>query len=667
MATTDDDVQAVADKVDALGVLTAQDRNLLEQIPRLGELASDFRQKDVDRVWEAPANTEHGMAVFTGLTTPTDAEIEAATYVNPLDTVANTTTRLFVVKVDIGDFPGDIRVRETGLPGNQTYIITGALFYLLHSDILYDYYAHAVRVQNVRHFALEEHELPDGHTEYRGDTRAARVQVDASGFDGVLSDTDIDLQTALESLDDARVPTDNTLAYNSNDELGVNVTNVIDRLNETVEYYSNETGNEYDDGGHASMGEDYDTSAHRHIIHKVQIDINGADTSNGFWRAGVFSIDDGGDITAVLGRSGTEGIDVDQRHTFVFPNPVEVPASQRIRIYGSRVDNDGESGSGTRSAHLSRGDEDSASPRESYDDSHLDFARIRHVRANTAFPDVGDTTHDHDANSVRGDIKIWYTVKIDHGDLVGDGNVNAAHISSGSAADGEVLTADGSGGASWEASTGGGGGSGGGYGAWASIGSVTGSISGNPVTVALNTNETIDDYEELYIHIEANDTNDQRVVSHGFRVTDVPTTTLAGGGLGLPFAGNATDEGAVLVRRNTDGDSLVLDVYGSVINFPATAVTTIYARALTTGGGGGGTDDQTAAEVPVTATGFTGNLSSTDTDVQTALDTIDALDLGGGGGTARLTGLSSRCRGSQQHCWPARDSAHGSYGGPPVA
>ena len=107
---------------------------------------------------------------------------------------------------------------------------------------------------------------------------------------------------------------------------------MIDRLNETVEYYSDETGNEYDDGGHASMGEDYDTSAHRHIIHKVQIDINGADTSNGFWRAGVFAIDDGGDITAVLGRSGTEGIDVDQRHTFVFPDPVEIPASQRIRI-----------------------------------------------------------------------------------------------------------------------------------------------------------------------------------------------------------------------------------------------------------------------------------------------------------------------------------------------
>ena len=50
-------------------------------------------------------------------------------------------------------------------------------------------------------------------------------------------------------------------------------------------------------------------------------------------------------------------------------------------------------------------------------------------------------------------------------------------------------------------------------------------------------------------------------------------------------------------------------------------------------GDGTGTDDQTAAEVPVTASSFGGNLSNTDTDVQTALETIDGFTLGGGGGT----------------------------------
>ena len=48
-------------------------------------------------------------------------------------------------------------------------------------------------------------------------------------------------------------------------------------------------------------------------------------------------------------------------------------------------------------------------------------------------------------------------------------------------------------------------------------------------------------------------------------------------------------------------------------------------------GGGTGTDDQTAAEVTVDATAFSGNLSTADTAVQTALDTIDGLTLGGGG------------------------------------
>ena len=45
-----------------------------------------------------------------------------------------------------------------------------------------------------------------------------------------------------------------------------------------------------------------------------------------------------------------------------------------------------------------------------------------------------------------------------------------------------------------------------------------------------------------------------------------------------------------------------------------------------------------AAEVAVDASAFTGNLSATDTDAQTALATIDALTLGGGTGTGDITG-----------------------------
>ena len=43
-------------------------------------------------------------------------------------------------------------------------------------------------------------------------------------------------------------------------------------------------------------------------------------------------------------------------------------------------------------------------------------------------------------------------------------------------------------------------------------------------------------------------------------------------------------------------------------------------------------DDQLAIEVPASTTNFNNNLSASDTDVQKALDTIDNLDLSGGGG-----------------------------------
>ena len=127
---------------------------------------------------------------------------------------------------------------------------------------------------------------------------------------------------------------------------------------------------------------------------------------------------------------------------------------------------------------------------------------------------------------------------------------------------------------------------GGGYGAWEDIGSRSGAISSIAVTLALNANKDIDDYEELYVHIEANDTNDQRSVSTRFRVSEVPV----GADLLVGFPGNNTDEGSILFRRNTDGTELTLDPHGSVINFPATSVTTIYARTLTADEAGGPPD-----------------------------------------------------------------------------
>ena len=525
--------------------------------------------------------------------------------------------------------------------------------------------------------------------------------------------------------------TDTTLEFTDAGVLEVSISDVVEHLQQRIQYYTND--NDHSTDGSAA-GMVYNTSNYPKNIATIKADVR--PTTGSIYKAGIYTVTSGNQIISVLGQSAdSDEVPANTTRILTFSmldsedDALGVPLAggERVAVLIRRV------GAGnTADTHCRRGSHAGNSPNASYPDAALDFDDDNHVIYEHEDPEAGDDTHSH-GNFVRCNIRIFYTVVIDHGSLVGDGNVHPDHIDSGSVQADYALLSDGAGASSFEpinitdvevignawnhildglgsthnigeafdilddlrfveledtpsaitadecvqgnsagnalvfgscgsggggGATGltedqatddtdttlgtvsgellaaavaefesaGGGGGGSGYGDWASIGSVTGSISGNPVTVALNANETINDYEELYIHIEANDTNDQRVVSGRFRVSDVPTTTLAGGGLGIPFAGNATDEGAILVRRNADGDSLVLDVFGSVINFPATTVTSIYARELTAGGGGGGgTDDQTAAEVTVDTTNFSRNLTSTDDNVQDALETIDGF------------------------------------------
>ena len=453
------------------------------------------------------------------------------------------------------------------------------------------------------------------------------------------------------------LPNDETLEFSSTGTLGVSITDVIEHLTQRIRYFTTDSL-DHSTGGSAA-GQTYDTNRYPKNIFKVRAEVR-PDVAS-IYKAGIYTVTSGNQIIAVLGQSedsveypANQSVTIDFDLTATGETDLGVPleGGERIAILIRRA------GAGNNAdTRLRRGGEASNSPSVTYADAELDFALDQHVLYTHEDPEAGDDTDSH-GDSIRGNIRIYYQVTIDHGSLLGDGNVHPDHIESTDADTGSwlifpagdvsawraiddtdvevafpnVLTgllgplgatpnvgealeilddlhnrvcpaasggtagqvcARNTAGTAYElvdAGTGGGGGGGSGYGDWASIGSVTGAISGNPVTVALNTNETIDDYEELYIHIEANNANDQRVASPRFRVSDVPTTTLAGGGLGIPFAGNATDEGAMLVRRNADGDSLVLDAFGSVINFPATAVTSIYARALTTGGGGGSDD-----------------------------------------------------------------------------
>ena len=257
------------------------------------------------------------------------------------------------------------------------------------------------------------------------------------------------------------LPTDQTLGFRPTGELFVEVTDVLESLHETVSYYSLDGTAGYDGGGYACQGEEYDLSPYQKTIHKVQIWVGAAEVSGGgYWRAGVFGTDSNGEIDAVYGRSAVKNLHGSNIFNFIFDDVV-IPATEgRIAILGCRIDSDGESGSDSRSAHLREGDESDSSPDHSYDDAPDDFDRVHHSRYEHAFPEVGDGRHDHGESTVRGDIKIFYTITYDHGNLVGDGNVGVGHIDSGNADDGDVLTADGSGGAAFEAPTGGGGGGG---------------------------------------------------------------------------------------------------------------------------------------------------------------------------------------------------------------
>ena len=118
---------------------------------------------------------------------------------------------------------------------------------------------------------------------------------------------------------------------------------------------------------------------------------------------------------------------------------VAIDGSIRLGILISRLGDN--SDSAVAAIH---GTEVAAGPRESYDDASTDFDLENDVVYQHIDPAIGASTHSH-GTDIRGNIKIFYTLIIDHGNLVGDGTINAAHLNSGSAPLGNVATADGSG------------------------------------------------------------------------------------------------------------------------------------------------------------------------------------------------------------------------------
>ena len=120
---------------------------------------------------------------------------------------------------------------------------------------------------------------------------------------------------------------------------------------------------------------------------------------------------------------------------------VTIDGSIRLGILISRIGDN--SDSAVAAVH---GSEASNSPRESYDDASTDFDLENDVVYQHIDPAIGASTHSH-GTDIRGNIKIFYTLIIDHGNLVGDGTVDAAHMRQRDPQrTAMLLTADGSGG-----------------------------------------------------------------------------------------------------------------------------------------------------------------------------------------------------------------------------
>ena len=99
-----------------------------------------------------------------------------------------------------------------------------------------------------------------------------------------------------------RLPVDNTLEFNANDELAVNIHDVIERVGHHIRYYTNV--NDYSSSAGASVGQVFTTSRYKKVITKIEADFNplgGADE----YLIRLDEVEDNNDIKTKLAVSNT--------------------------------------------------------------------------------------------------------------------------------------------------------------------------------------------------------------------------------------------------------------------------------------------------------------------------------------------------------------------------
>ena len=429
------------------------------------------------------------------------------------------------------------------------------------------------------------------------------------------------------------LPTDNTLTFHNNGNLAVNISDVVEHLQQSIRYYTTE--DDYSTDGSAA-GQVYDTSRYPKNISHVSAHLRPpGGISDAIYRAGIYIVTSGNQIMTVLAQSEDTG-EVSGEQTVNFNMLAEststlgVPLSggERIAVLIRRIGDGNEADTGLR-----HGSENENSPNVSYADANLDFVLDNHVIYRHEHPAPGNDTHSHGDN-IRGNIRIYYNVTIDHGSLIGDESVSADHMDSGSATDGQALLADGAGGADYE-----------------DLPMAYQGHYNNAVAYAIG--ESVTANSHLWMAptaIAAGEGSPSLVSPHNWSLI-----SRADQYLGHLLASNSYDllEGnwyrvghrlffAILDVAGVTGTNLT-GGHANIVELTSHRLTQAQAEdntnttfGLVSGerlsqavaefeSGGGGTDDQTADEVTVDTTNFSRNLTAADDSVQAALETIDGF------------------------------------------
>ena len=318
----------------------------------------------------------------------------------------------------------------------------------------------AVSTDKVANNAITEAKIADDAVDTAQIADEAVTQVKLAEFSVVTGKIANNQVTTAKIADDAittdkladnaagegKVPIDNTLQFDGSGNLGVEISTVIDLLDEDIRYYSDDTTRE--DAHQASKGVVFlDTSAYAKRIHSIEWDFEGDGVGHNYTTF-IVGIDSNDDIDFVYGESETLfNVGTSGTRRFDFDSSgLRIPGSvTRLGVFLTRTGSDN-----TWETKVYRGQPADDSPRQSYPDAIVDFPFWRSARFASGRPELGEHIDNYITNGeIYGYPKIRYTLELEHASLVGDGNISASHISSGSAAADAALLADGSGAAAF--------------------------------------------------------------------------------------------------------------------------------------------------------------------------------------------------------------------------